>query len=127
LDPKKIQAMQEWPRNTILKCLRGFLGLTGYYKKCFHHYGKISNPLTNLLKRNAFHWTLDDEQAFTELKRDMCTTPILASLDFNKTFMVDLYASRSSIGTVLTEDGQPLVFTCQALSGCNMAIYTYEK
>ena len=28
VDPKKIQAMQEWSRPKTLKCLRGFLGLT---------------------------------------------------------------------------------------------------
>jgi hypothetical protein len=55
VDPKNIQAMQEWSHPTTLKHLRGFLGLNGYYKKFFNHYGKIAKPLTNLLKKNAFH------------------------------------------------------------------------
>ena len=69
VDPKKIQAMQEWPRPTPLKRLLGFLGLTGYYQ-------------TNLLKKNAFHWIIEVEQAFIELKRSMCTTLVLAMLNF---------------------------------------------
>ena len=72
-----------------LKRLRGFLGLTGYYRKFVHHYGKIANPLTNLLKKNAFHWTPDVEQVFVELKGDMCTTPILVAPNFIKTFVVE--------------------------------------
>jgi hypothetical protein len=68
VDPKKIQAMQEWLRPMTLKCLRGFLGLTGYCRNFLHHYEKISNPLTNLLKKNSFHWTPSAEKDFTYLK-----------------------------------------------------------
>jgi hypothetical protein len=33
VDPKKIEAMQDWPHPKTLKILRGFLGLIGYYHK----------------------------------------------------------------------------------------------
>jgi hypothetical protein len=127
VDPKKIQSMQEWQRPETLKHLRGFLGLTGYHMKFVHHYGKISKPLTDLLKKNAFHWTLVAKKAFTNLKRAMCTTPILAMPDFNKTFVVESNASRISIGVVLTQDDKPLDFTSKSLSGCNLGRSMYEK
>jgi hypothetical protein len=94
-----------------LKCLRGFLGLTGYYQKFVHHYGKISRSSTNLLKKNSFHWTPAAEQAFTNLKQAMCTTLVLAAPDFNKTFVMEYDASGTSIGVVVTQEGRPLVFT----------------
>ena len=69
VDPKNIQVMQECLHPMTSKRLRGFLGLTDYYRKFVNHYGKIPKPLTDLLKKNAFHWTLVVEQASTELKR----------------------------------------------------------
>jgi hypothetical protein len=52
-DSSKIQAISIWPTPKIVKQLRGFLGLTGYYKKFIKHYGLLSKPLTDLVRKNV--------------------------------------------------------------------------
>jgi hypothetical protein len=89
VDPTKIEAMQDWPQQKTLKSLRRFLGLTGYYHKFFKNYGKIAEPLTALLKKNSFTWTLAAAQAFQTLNMAMCTTRFLALSDFTKTFVLE--------------------------------------
>jgi hypothetical protein len=101
VDLKKNEAMQEWPRPKTLKILHGFMGLTGYYRKFVKNYGKIVAPLTSLLKKNFFTWTPTSAQDFQTLNMAMCTTPVLALLDFRNTFFLECDASGKGIGIVL--------------------------
>jgi hypothetical protein len=127
VDPKNIEAIQDWPHLKTLKILHGFLGLTGYYHKFVNNYGKIATPLTALLKKNSFTWTPDVAQAFQKLKMAMCTTPVLALPDFTKTFVLKCDASWKGIGAVLMQEGRPLAFTSKKLSERNMGKSIYEK
>jgi hypothetical protein len=127
VDPKNIEAMQDWPHPKTLKSLRGFLGLTGYYRKFVKNYGKIIARLTALLKKNSFTWTPSASQAFQTLKMAMCTTPVLALPDFTKTFVLECDASGKGIGVVLMQEGQPLAFTSKQLFERNLGKSIYEN
>jgi hypothetical protein len=91
--------------------LRGFLGLTGYYRKFVKNYGKLAVPLTTLLKNNAFTWTLVVDQSFHALKEALCMTHVLALTNFTKNFVLECDASSKGIRAVLMQDGRPLAFT----------------
>jgi hypothetical protein len=127
VDPKKIKAMQDWPHPKTLKSLCGFLGLTRYYHKFFKNYRKIVSPLIALLKKNSFTWTPTAAQDFQTLKMTMCTTLVLALLDFTKTFVLECDASGKGIDAVLMQEGQPLAFTNKQPSERNLEKPIYEE
>jgi hypothetical protein len=127
VDPKKIEAMQDWTHPKTLKILHGFLGLTGYYCKFVKNYGKIAAPLTDLLKKNSFTWTPVVAQAFQTLNMAMCTPLVLALPYFTKTFVLECDASGKEISVVLMQEGRPLAFTSKQLSERNLGKPIYEK
>jgi hypothetical protein len=127
VDPNKIKAMREWSIPKILKKLRGFLGLTRYYYKFVKNYCQIPTPLTTLLKKEAFCWTQEATKSFEKLKEAMCTTHVLATVDFTKTFIVECDASSHGIGVFLMQEGRTLAFESNKLKGKNLLKPIYEK
>ncbi|KAK1693114.1 hypothetical protein QYE76_009811 [Lolium multiflorum] len=127
-DPTKIEAVQHWPQPTSLTQLRGFLGLAGYYRKFIRHFGIISRPLTDLLKKNkAFVWSPVVHDAFLSLKTALVQAPVLALPDFTKDFVLEADACATGVGAVLMQQGHPLAFLSKALGPRNQALSVYDK
>lgn len=126
-DCSKIEDMKSWPQPTNIKSLRGFLGLTGYYRRFVQNYGKKAKPLIDLLKKDAFVWTVEAIAAFEELKFAMMDLPMLAIPDFNKEFVVETDASSKGLGAVLMQGGKPLAFWSKGLSAKAPQRSVYER
>jgi hypothetical protein len=126
-DPSKIQDILQWKTPTTVTHLRGFLGLTSYYHQFLKGYASICRPLHEALKKNAFKWGQEQEQAFQQLKIIMTTQPVLALPDFSLPFVLETDASGVGLGAVLMQKGQPLDFFSKTLGIKAQAQSIYEK
>ena len=127
MDPDKVGCILSWPTPNSVKELRGFLGLTGYYRRFIKGYGVICKPLTQLLKKESFGWNHHAQMAFEDLKRAMTTAPVLSMPDFEIPFVIETDACGVGIGAVLMQHGHPIAFLSKALSSQNLGLSVYEK
>eukprot|EP00108_Taenia_solium_P011685 TsM_000928500 transcript=TsM_000928500 gene=TsM_000928500 len=86
-----------------------FLGLANYYRRFVNGFAKIASPLHKLTEKQAkknFKWESKHDEAFKELKRMLCSAPILALPNFEKdapTFVLDTDVSDVAVGGVLSQ------------------------
>lgn len=100
-DSEKIQAVVEWSRPTALKQLQQFLGFANFYRRFIKNYSRVEAPLTRLISTSAqFIWT---ESAFIKLKALFASVPVLIQPDPSLQFIVEVDASDSGVGTVLSQ------------------------
>lgn len=103
-DPKKVEAVENFPVPKNTKEVKSFLGLTGYYRRFIPSYAKISKPLTNLLKKDQlFNFNQECNEAFNILKNYLITEPILQYPRFDEPFILTTDASLYAIGAVLSQ------------------------
>ena len=117
-DPKKIEAVTEWPRSTTVTEVRSFLGFVGYYRRFIPNFSKVAKPLNILLqnlegtsnekKKFKVQWGPEQQEAFETLQRLCAEVPILAYADFKAPFILYTDASGDGLGAALyqNQDGQ---------------------
>ncbi|XP_015087150.1 uncharacterized protein LOC107030363 [Solanum pennellii] len=69
VDPKKVEAVKNWPRPLTPTDIRSFLGLANYHCRFVEGFSIIAAPLIALTKKKAkFEWSEKCENIFRELK-----------------------------------------------------------
>ncbi|GMI70192.1 hypothetical protein HRI_000688500 [Hibiscus trionum] len=127
MDPSKVSCILDWPAPKTVKELRGFLGLSGYYRRFIQGYGSMARPLTNLLKKGAWRWTEEEESALHKLKRAMSSAPVLALPDFSAEFTIETDASEVGMGAMLIQKRNPLAFFSKGMEIKHQQLSVYEK
>ncbi|XP_020099531.1 uncharacterized protein LOC109717975 [Ananas comosus] len=105
VDPRKIEAIKDWPRLTNVTEIRSFLDLAGYYWRFVESFAKLSTPLTRLThKGTKFVWNDMCDRSFQELKERLTTAPILALPITRVGYVIYSDTSFSGFGCVLMQN-----------------------
>src|SRR5208282_3755783 len=101
----KVSAVDGWPTPMCVRDVRGWLGLTGYYRRFVQNYAKVAAPLTALLSPKVkWVWTDREQSAFDTLKAALVNPPILAMPAAEGLFTLDTDASKTAAGAVLSQN-----------------------
>ena len=99
-DLKKVEAIHNWPKPSTVTEVCSFLGFTNHYHCFIDKYAHLVRPLNKLTVGNNLHkkkstveWKDECKQPFQKLKQLGCETPVLAYVDYSKTFKLHTDAS----------------------------------
>ncbi|XP_022855735.1 uncharacterized protein LOC111376953 [Olea europaea var. sylvestris] len=102
VDPDKVEAVTNWPRQTSVGEVRGFLGLAGYYRRFIVGFSRTVGPMTQLTRKGVkFQWMKKCEKCFQELKQRLVSAPVLTIPEGSKGFVIYSDASKQGLGCVL--------------------------
>jgi len=131
-DPKKTDAVRNWPPPKRVKEVQAFLGLTNYYQKFVPDYAKIAEPLTQLTRKDKkWHWDKKQESAFHALKGSLSETAHLRIPNSTCEKILETNTSNFTVGACLyqIEDGQQrsVAYWSKKLSGPEERYEVHDK
>ena len=127
-DPKKTQAVADWPTPTNVAQLRSFVGLATWFRKFIQGFSRLTLPLTALTKQNApWVWTAECQAAFDAIKQALVSAPVLVLPDFNQPFSVVCDASDYGIGAVLLQNDRPVAYESRRFAPAELNYTVSEK
>ena len=103
-DPKKEEAIKNWPSPTNVKELQSFLGAINYLSKFIPYLSTLRSTLQGLVKKDSeYLWTPTHEKAFKDIKDAICTETLLSYFDKSKPVFIEVDASGQGLGAALLQ------------------------
>ena len=122
-DPEKTRTVLDMapPRN--VKELRSTMGCFGYYRRFISSFSQIAEPLFALLRKGEkFIWTSSHQRAFDLLKTKLASAPVLALPCDDAQTVLDVDASDSGLGAVLSNvingEERPVAYASRTYNPC---------
>jgi len=124
---KKVEAILKIATPTKRKEVRSFLGMVNFYRDMWPKRSEILAPLTALTSSTTkWRWTEVEEKTFQEMKRGMTRETLLAFPDFSKQFVMHTDASKTQLGSVISQEGKPIAFYSRKVNPAQTRYTTTE-
>ena len=93
------------------------MGIINYVGKFIPNLVETTKPLRELLKKEIDrHWNKTHEEAVNKIKELLISRSCLASFDPSKAIQIQDDASKSVIGAVLMQNGNPVNYSSRSLT-----------
>ena len=103
-DPKKVEAIKQWPVPQNVKDLQSFLGAVNFLGKFIQGLSSLRVSLQGLIKKDSeYLWTAAHQHAFENIKEAICKETLLAYYDKDKPVFIEVDASGQGLGAVLLQ------------------------
>ena len=77
----------------------------------------VAEPRRKLQKSDTvWAWESEQQTTFEKTKTALTTLPVLAYFDKNKEHIIQTDASKTELGAVLLQEGQPVVYASRTLT-----------
>jgi len=91
MDEDKVKAIRDWPTPKFVNEVMSFHGLARFYRCFVKDFSTIIAPLNEIMKTFVgFKQGDEHDMTFNSLKDKLCTTLVLALLDFTKVFRLNV-------------------------------------
>lgn len=129
----KTEAIRTWPTPTDPTKARKWLSFAGFYRRFIPEFSKLMKPITDLTRKDArWVWMDECQRNFDELKRRLCSGPVLVHADPTKQYFLETDALGTAIRAVLSQkdsEGRrwPIAYMSQGLTAPQLNYDTHDK
>jgi len=133
IDPARVEAIQKLSIPRSKKDIQSFLGTINFIRRFIANFAELTKHITCMLRKESeVKWTKEARDAFENIKKEIMTSPVLISPNFDKDFYIFSFASNDTIAAVLlqkNEDGheKPVAFFSKVLRDAEIKYDPMEK
>ena len=116
-DPTKVDVILKMPSPKLKLELASFLGMCNYLSTYIPQLSDVTTTLRQLNKKNVeFVWNPTYEKAFRQAKLHVANAVTLQYFDPGQPIVLECDTSGNGVSGTLLQNGQPVIFTSQALT-----------